>query len=84
MEKTMNYRMIVFSGIMVALVGAMVGIAVSRMSDHAAVVRRELSGRRFAIVGASLGFVMGAGYEAVRQQKPDIEEELRELREDEN
>ena len=72
----MNYRMIIFSGIMAALMGAMIGVAVSRMSEHAAIVRRELSGRRFAIVGASLGFVIGAGYEAVRQEKVRREDEF--------
>ena len=72
----MNYRMIVFSGIMAALIGAMIGVAVSTMSEHAAVVRRDLSGRRFAIVGASLAFVIGAGYEAVRQEKVRRDEEF--------
>ena len=72
----MNYRLIVFTGIMTALIGAMLGVAVSRMADHATVVRRELSGKRFAVVGASLGFVIGAGYEAVRQEKTAREDEF--------
>ena len=72
----MNYRMIIYSGVMTALIGAMLGLVVSRMTDHAIVVRRELSGRRFAVVGTSLAFVLGAGYEAVRQEKARREDEF--------
>ena len=72
----MNYRMIIYSGLMTALVGAMLGVVVSRMTDHAIVVRRELSGRRFAVVGTSLAFVLGAGYEAVRQEKSRTEDDF--------
>ena len=70
----MNIRTIIFSGIMTALVGAMLGLAINHISQRDA--RRPIA----LIVGASLGFVIGCGYEAIQENKPD-EEELEELEE---
>jgi len=65
--KAMNIRTIIFSGIMTALVGAMLGLAINHISQRDA--RRPMS----VIGGAVLGFVIGSGYEAIHQNKPDEE-----------
>ena len=67
----MNIRTIIFSGIMTALIGAMLGLAVNHISQRTS--RKPAS----VIGGAVLGFVIGSGYEAIQQNKHD-EEELKE------
>ena len=64
----MNIRTIIFSGIMTALVGAMLGLAINYISQRDS--RRPIS----VIGGAVLGFVIGSAYEAIQQNKPDDEE----------
>ena len=64
----MNIKRIIFSGIMTALMGSMFGLAVNHISQRH-------SRRTVAVIGGSvLGFVIGAAYEAVQQNKPDEEE----------
>ena len=70
----MNIRTIIYSGIMTALIGAMLGLGINRISQ------RESRKPVAVIGGAILGFVIGSGYEAIQQNKPD-EEELEELEE---
>ena len=70
----MNVRTIIFSGIMTALIGAMLGLAINHISE------RESRKPVALIVGSVLGFVIGSGYEAIQQNKPE-EEELEELEE---
>ena len=67
----MNIRMIIFSGIMSALIGAMLGLAVNHISQRAS--RKPTT----VIGGAVLGFVIGSAFQAVQQNKHD-EEELKE------
>ncbi|MGK7917271.1 MAG: hypothetical protein AB4038_17285 [Prochloraceae cyanobacterium] len=62
----MNVRVIIFSGIMTALIGAMIGLAVAKISQ------RELRTKGMVIGGAILGFAVGAMQESVRQQKNQI------------
>ena len=64
----MNIRTIIFSGIMTALIGAMLGLAVNHISQRTH--RRQ----KAVIGGAVLGFVIGSAYEAIQQNKPDEEE----------
>ena len=64
----MNIKRIIFSGIMTALVGAMLGLAINHISQRDA--RRKIA----VVGGAALGFVIGSGYEAIQQNKPDEEE----------
>ena len=66
----MNIRMIIFSGIMTALIGAMIGLAIVKISQ------RELRTKAIIIGGASLGFGIGAAYQAIRQEKEEREEEF--------
>lgn len=61
----MNFRVVIFSGIMTALVGVMVGLALAYISQ------RELRKNVIVVGGASLGFVLGATSSMVMQQKQD-------------
>lgn len=65
----MNFRSVLYSGIMTALVGAMIGLALVNIS------RRELRAPQFIIVGAVVGFVLGSAFDAVRQQKDEDEDD---------
>ena len=64
----MNVKMIVFSGIMTAFIGAMLGLTVSHISQRSA--RKPTT----VIGGAVLGFVIGSAYQAVLQNKHNEEE----------
>ncbi|MDJ0533605.1 MAG: hypothetical protein QNJ70_14150 [Xenococcaceae cyanobacterium MO_207.B15] len=64
----MNLRTIIFSGIMSALIGAMLGLAVNYISQRTS--RRPVA----VIGGAVLGFVIGSAYQAVEQNKHNEEE----------
>ncbi|NJL83302.1 MAG: hypothetical protein HC890_10745 [Chloroflexaceae bacterium] len=58
----MNLKLVIFSGLMTALIGAMIGLGVAKISQ------RELRTKIIVITGASLGFAIGAAYESVRSQ----------------
>ena len=62
----MNFRVIIFSGIMSALIGAMLGLAVAKIGE------RESRTRGIVIGGAIIGFTLGAMQESVRQQNKQI------------
>ncbi len=64
----MNIKTIIFSGIMTALIGAMLGLAINHISQRTS--RKPVA----VIGGAVLGFVIGSAYQAVQQNKPDEEE----------
>ncbi len=59
----MNIRTVIFNGLMTALVGAMIGLAIVHISQ------RDLRRRPILITGAVLGFTLGSFQEAIRQQK---------------
>ncbi len=66
----MNVRTIIFSGIMTALIGAMVGLAINYISQRES--RRSIA----VIGGAVIGFVVGSAADSVRQQRKEEYEEL--------
>lgn len=66
----MNIRTIIFSGIIAGLIGAMIGLAITRISQ------RESRAKAIIIGGASLGFIVGVAQESIRQQKDRIDNEL--------
>ena len=59
----MNLRMLIFSGIMTALVGAMLGLVVAHIAE------RESRQQAAIVVGSTLGFAIGVGYEAMQQNR---------------
>ncbi len=66
----MNRKLIVFSALFTAVVGAVIGLAAARMHHgrFASSLYQDLS-RKYAIAGATAGLLVGAGQEAVRQLK---------------
>ncbi len=61
----MNLKMVVFSGIMTALIGAMIGIAVAEIAQ------RETREKIVVVTGATLGFLIGSGFQAIKQQEKE-------------
>jgi hypothetical protein len=66
----MNIKMILFSGIMNALIFAMLGLAINHISQRPS--RRPIA----VIGGATLGFVIGSAFQAIQQNKPDEEDNI--------
>lgn len=66
----MNRKLIVFSALFTAVVGAVIGLVAARMHQgHFASSLYQDLGRKYAIAGATAGLLVGAGQEAVRQLK---------------
>lgn len=61
----MNIRMVIFSGIMTALIGAVIGLGVSNIAQ------KETREKIVVVTGATLGFLIGSGFQAVKQQKTE-------------
>ena len=59
----MNIRMLIFSGIMTTLAGALLGLIVAHIAERES--RRPVA----IVVGASMGFAIGVGYEAMQQNR---------------
>lgn len=67
----MNIRVIILSGIMTALIGAMIGLAVSRISQR---IHRH---KPIIITGAAIGFAIGSFQAAIREQTESRDEEYK-------
>lgn len=59
----MNLRMLIFTGIMTSLSGALLGIVVVHIAE------RESRQRVAIVVGSTVGFAIGVGYEAMQQNR---------------
>ena len=63
MDEDINFRMLFFTGIMTAIVGALLGLVVAHIAE------RESRQKTAIIVGSTLGFAIGVGYEAMQQSR---------------
>jgi len=63
----MNIRMLIFSGIMTAFAGATLGLVIAHIAERDS--RRPTA----IIVGSTLGFAIGVGYEAMQQNRERID-----------
>jgi hypothetical protein len=82
----MNKRLIIFSGMMMALLGSVFGLAVSKMQQKPyqccgdVTLTQDLgysqsrTPERYATVGAILGFSIGSVVESLRQSQPEENE----------
>ncbi|NEP42756.1 MAG: hypothetical protein F6K35_27455 [Okeania sp. SIO2H7] len=80
----MNLRLIVFAGIIMALIGSVIGLAAAEMSKKPyqccdpIQISKGYNGprypRSYATAGAILGFSVGCIQEAIRELKPQDEE----------
>ncbi|MDJ0635255.1 MAG: hypothetical protein QNJ34_18840 [Xenococcaceae cyanobacterium MO_188.B29] len=59
----MNVRMLIFSGIITALAGALLGVIIAHIAQRES--RRPVA----IVVGSGLGFAIGVGYEAMQQNR---------------
>ena len=73
----MNIRLIIFSGIMTALVGAVIGLAATKISqrnfDQLIYSGEYYQGlqEKYALIGAGIGFAVGVGQECVRELRSE-------------
>ncbi|MFP4007477.1 MAG: hypothetical protein ACLFV6_05630 [Spirulinaceae cyanobacterium] len=68
----MNFRLIVFSGVVTAIVGLVMGVAIAQMTHRS---YNPKSPARYAVLGSSMGLGIGAAQEALRQLKARAEAE---------
>lgn len=76
----MNFRLVLFSGIVTALIGAMIGLAATQLGQRnfnqmrfRSEAYKALYGR-YALIGAGVGFAVGVGQECVRELKAQQED----------
>jgi hypothetical protein len=79
----MNSKLILFSGIITALLGSVFGLAAAHLGQpdfdrlkYESQVYEDLHNRYYALIGAGLGFSVGVSQECVRQLKAQRDKEL--------
>ena len=73
----MNGKLILFSAIVTAGVGAVVGLGLAEMRSDSYSYRESSNSlhQRYTIIGTGIGFLVGAGLESVRELKKQQEKE---------
>ena len=77
----MNIKLIIFSGLLTAMAGAVLGVAAAEISNKdSSQVTNPIASRqidyRYANIGAIMGLIVGVGQEAVRELKNKYEAEM--------
>ncbi|MDJ0520421.1 MAG: hypothetical protein QNJ74_30605 [Trichodesmium sp. MO_231.B1] len=82
-EKKLNLKQVIFSGVMMALMGSVIGLAAAEMSKNRYQCcnltkidkgyNSAKAPRTYATVGAILGFAIGSIQETVRSLTPEDE-----------
>ncbi len=81
--KLMNLRLILFSGVVTALIGAGTGLAISQIERNPSQMTykppyeyQTIYKRYWVVSGAVVGFVIGAALQRVRELKEERDKEL--------
>jgi len=78
----MNYRLIIFSGIITALIGGVVGLGVSHLGQPSFTQDRyqtafyERLYNSYFWIGSGVGLLVGMGQECVRQSQKERQKQL--------
>lgn len=80
----MNIKLIVFSGFVTASIGIVLGLATAEMSRGelkpikltSSQLKQNSLYRHYGLIGASIGFIVGASQECVRELKYTKEREM--------
>lgn len=83
----MNIKLIIFSGLVTASLGTVIGLATAEMCRGelkpiklvSSQVRQDSPYKHYGLIGASIGFVVGIGQECVRELKQSKEREMKEF-----
>jgi flagellar motor component MotA len=72
----MNVRLILFSGIVTAIIGTGIGFTAANVfpSPYTSKLYQDLD-QKYALIGAVAGLALGASQEALRQMKKQLDEE---------
>ncbi|MGA9382355.1 MAG: hypothetical protein WBV73_26645 [Phormidium sp.] len=78
----MNFKLIVFSSVITAIIGATIGFAVAELFQpkFSSQIYQDLH-RQYSVIGGVGGLVVGGCQEVIRQLKKQRDEEDRERRE---
>jgi hypothetical protein len=79
----MNIKLILFSGLITTLLGSVLGVAVAHIGQpdfnqlkYESQVYQDLHRKYYVLIGAGLGFTVGASQECVRQLKAQRDKEI--------
>ena len=80
----MNFKLIIFSGVVTAMVGVVLGLATAEMSRGELQpikltnnqFKQDLVYKHYGLIGASIGLIVGISQECVRELKYIKEQEL--------
>lgn len=80
----MNVKLIVFSGLVTASIGIVLGLATAEMSQGElrpikltnSQLKQTSPHKHYALIGASIGFIVGMSQECVRELKYTQEQEI--------
>lgn len=77
----MNVKLIIFSGIMTALIGAVIGVAATKIGQrnfnqltYEGEYYEDLQ-KKYVFIGAAVGFAVGIGQECIRELKAERNKE---------
>lgn len=77
----MNIRLIVFSAIVTAVIGAGLGLATAEIAGPKFVSRAyQNASSKYALIGSGIGLIVGGSQEAVRQLKKQRDQEEKQER----
>lgn len=77
----MNFKLVIFSGLLTAMVGGVLGVAAAEICNYKSnqvyhSIQEKQIDPIYVAVGATMGLIVGAGQEIVRELKEIYEDEI--------